>query len=98
MKYRKKPVEIEAFRLGYEYFPEWFVNAYNDGYITMFHNGDRFIKAQIDTLEGEMTARSGDYIIRGVQGELYPCKADIFEQTYESVESESGNGTSESNG
>lgn len=37
----------------------------------------------IDTLEGSMTARSGDWVIRGVKGELYPCKPDIFEATYE---------------
>jgi hypothetical protein len=41
----------------------------------------------IPTLEGTMTAQPGDYIIRGVQGEVYPCKPDIFEQTYERVES-----------
>ncbi len=41
---------------------------------------------QIDTLEGVMTANKGDYIIQGVQGEIYPCKPDIFEMTYEIVE------------
>ena len=40
---------------------------------------------QIDTLEGTMTATPGDYIIKGVQGEFYPCKPDIFEKTYEKV-------------
>lgn len=40
----------------------------------------------IPTLEGSMRALPGDYIIRGVQGEFYPCKPDIFEQTYERVE------------
>lgn len=42
--------------------------------------------ATIATLEGTMTAKIGDWIIRGVKGELYPCKADIFEATYESVQ------------
>ncbi|MCM3704056.1 hypothetical protein M3216_32435, partial [Paenibacillus macerans] len=41
---------------------------------------------QIKTLEGVMQANSGDYIIKGVQGEIYPCKPDIFEATYEKVE------------
>ena len=44
----------------------------------------------IDTLEGEMRARIGDYVIRGVQGEFYPCKPDIFEETYEAVEPDGG--------
>ena len=42
--------------------------------------------ATIETLEGTMTADLGDWIIRGVKGELYPCKPDIFEATYEAVE------------
>lgn len=42
----------------------------------------------ISTLEGDHTARLGDWIIKGVQGEFYPCKPDIFEQTYELVEEE----------
>lgn len=41
---------------------------------------------RIDTLEGEMTAQLGDYVIKGVNGEFYPCKPDIFEKTYEPVE------------
>lgn len=98
MKYRKKPVEIEAFRLGYEHFPEWLINAHNAGKIILIFNEDCPIKASIETLEGKMIARSGDYIIRGVQGEIYPCKADIFDLTYEKVESEKENGTSENNG
>lgn len=49
-----------------------------------------FVKGEptltIQTLEGNMTARLGDYIIKGVNGEFYPCKPDIFEKTYEIVE------------
>lgn len=59
MKYRKKPVVVEAFRT------------------------DKDIV--IHTLEGDMKANKGDYIITGVKGEQYPCKPDIFEQTYEAV-------------
>ena len=43
-------------------------------------------RISIPTLEGTMIASPGDYIIRGVQGEFYPCRADIFEQTYEPVD------------
>lgn len=44
--------------------------------------------AYIDTLEGQMRVGHGDYVIRGVEGELYPCKSEIFEKTYELVENE----------
>lgn len=74
MKYRKKPVEIEAFlwSSGCD-LPDWARNKLTEH--------ERF--AHIDTLEGVMTASPGDYIIRGVAGEVYPCKPDIFEKTYE---------------
>ena len=45
-----------------------------------------FLTADIETLEGTMHADYGDYIIKGVNGELYPCKPDIFEKTYEAME------------
>ncbi len=61
MKYRKKPVVIEAYRTTK--------------------------KMVIETLEGSMTADIGDWIITGVKGEKYPCKPDIFEMTYERVDS-----------
>lgn len=82
-KYRKKPVVIEAFcleKLGQEY-PAWFTKARSEGSITMVPTG--FV---ISTLEGEMTAQIGDYIIQGIKGEIYPCKAEIFEATYEEVD------------
>jgi hypothetical protein len=47
-------------------------------------NGKPVLKIQ--TLEGDMIASIGDYIIKGIKGEFYPCKPDIFEQTYEKVE------------
>lgn len=87
-KYRKKPVIIEAFlydgdlmnRKGKYYVPDWAVKAYQEG--TMFFRGPELY---IKTLEGEHHASVGDYIIQGVQGEIYPCKPDIFETTYEKV-------------
>lgn len=49
------------------------------------HEVDEFGALYINTLEGTMMANNGDYIIRGVKGEYYPCKPDIFEATYEAV-------------
>ena len=94
MRYRKKPVVIEAFQYdgdligsnGQYYVPEWAKKAYEDGAIYYGeldgHPGELFIK----TLEGVHHASVGDYIIQGVNGELYPCKPDIFEKTYEAAE------------
>jgi hypothetical protein len=78
MQYRKKPIVIEAFKYGYDDFPEWFIGS--DYYVNTEHHW-----LVIKTLEGDMAASLGDYIIKGVKGELYPCKRDIFEETYEQV-------------
>ena len=86
MKYRKKPVVIEAFRWNCDYThadaPGWITEAikFNKIYFDAF--GGMFIR----TPEGDHCAREGDYIIQGIKGELYPCKPDIFEMTYEIVE------------
>ena len=48
--------------------------------------GSGVLRSHINTLEGRMTAQVGDWIIKGVAGEFYPCKPDIFEATYEAVE------------
>lgn len=85
MKYRKKPVVIEAFRLiKGEIIPQWFIKEWDAGNISLICNEDS-MSADINTLEGVMHASPGDYIIKGVHGELYPCKPDIFEATYEKV-------------
>ena len=93
-KYRKKPVAIEAFQLGYHWpqdeCNEWFHDAVTNGVITThnmgkFHNPNEKPFIEIHTLEGVMRGDQGDYIIKGVQGEVYPIKADIFEATYEVV-------------
>lgn len=80
MKFRKKPVEIEArlFDPGTDYDEALEVVAWAGGVAT----ADGFT---IPTLEGEMLASPGDWIIQGVHGEFYPCKPDIFAQTYEEV-------------
>lgn len=84
MKYRKKPVVIEAV--------QWSGNNLNEILDFMkdkqpnYYEDDEKKLLTIQTLEGNMIASVGDYIIKGVQGEFYPCKPDIFEQTYEVVE------------
>ena len=90
MKYRKRPVVIDAFKLGADDMPDWFMDAAADGIVKLNNATKGFYKtaninADIKTLEGTMHADRGDYIIRGVKGEIYPCKHDIFHQTYESV-------------
>lgn len=86
MKYRKKPVIIEAMQLKTDNVSrvlEWMGGkwVHSGGYD---ESDMPFIT--IRTLEGEMTALLGDYIIRGIKGELYPCKPDIFQSTYEIVD------------
>ena len=79
--YRKKPVVIEAFLFGFDDQPEWCLNNENIEHIA----SDKGDWLRIKTLEGIMTADIGDYVIKGVMGEIYPCKADIFALTYEKV-------------
>jgi hypothetical protein len=80
MKYRTKPVEIEAI----QWIGSNFVEI--DKFITVPHEIFPIQnKIIIPTLEGNMEASYGDYIIKGVNGEFYPCKPDIFDKTYEVV-------------
>lgn len=80
---RKKPVEVEAHKLTQDnagILADWCKGL-------LIKRGDNFEPSiQIMTLEGVMTARKGDYIIKGVAGEFYPCAPDIFNKTYEIVE------------
>jgi hypothetical protein len=82
-KYRKKPVVIDAFQLRAGEQDSSIAGDVVAG-IARYTEDDCLL---ISTLEGEMLARPGDWIIRGVKGELYPCKPDIFAATYEPVES-----------
>jgi len=91
MKYRKKPVVIEAIRwdgLNLEEIKEFVGKdlqydisdaAYQAG------QGRPHVDMKIHTLEGDHVCSKGDFIIKGVHGEFYPCKPDIFEKTYEPV-------------
>lgn len=80
-KYVKKPVKVNAWQLTSENveagMPDWL----DLDKVHIFNGGAPF--AEIETLEGLMTASDGDYIIQGVKGEFYPCKPDIFLATYE---------------
>jgi hypothetical protein len=82
-KFRKKPVVIEAMQMILPLSQEFqsFIGLLESGRSVSIDFDANEI--QIETLEGTMIARPGDWIIRGVKGELYPCKPDIFEQTYE---------------
>ncbi len=79
-KYRKKPVVIEAFRPGIDDMPDWFISQPG------FQLWTCFDKAVIKTLEGDMKISRGDWVIKGIAGEIYPCKPDTFEATYDEVE------------
>jgi hypothetical protein len=86
--WRKKPVVIEAFRVALpwkETWPDWAQTAYSQGIIRAAPTEGDHEGLAIKTLEGTMIARKGYWIIKGVKGELYPCKPDIFEVTYEQV-------------
>lgn len=87
-EFRKKPVVVEAWcntaDLPHrDLTPDWLAQAMKDG--TVWFSGGPWPSFTIKTLEGEMRADYGDWIIRGVKGELYPCKPDIFAATYEGV-------------
>jgi len=85
MKYRKKPIEVEAIKF----------DGYNHKQIKEWSNGkvlsakpwkEHYSVMEVHTLEGIMDVNIGDWIIKGIKGEFYPCKHDIFIATYEAVE------------
>lgn len=83
-KYRKKPVVIEAIQWSGDIseakaIEEWSLNK------AKWNGGHAYPSIFIETLEGKMTATPNDYIIKGIKGEFYPCKPDIFEESYEEV-------------
>jgi hypothetical protein len=89
VKFRKKPVVIEAMQVPphedgvrWETLLLWLGSEETVDQYMLIGPGEMVLL----TLEGKMTAKSGDWIIRGVKGELYPCKNDIFQTTYEAVD------------
>lgn len=98
-KYRKKPIAIEAIQYTGENLEEVKAFCPIAEIVQMVKFGIKVLKDEgftkdqykgyklcISTLEGDMEVSVGDYVIKGIQGEFYPCKPDIFEQTYEEVE------------
>lgn len=85
MKYRKKPVIVDAFRfMDLETpWPLWL-----DPALVILRRGAFRHWLELETPEGPLRALEGDWIIRGIDGEIYPCRHDIFEKTYEPVEGE----------
>jgi hypothetical protein len=88
VKYRKKPIVVEAEQIykgmgskNWKGLPVWLRDWYEKGNVIFLSDG-----VQIKTLEGWYKGNIGDWIIKGITGELYPCKPDIFEKTYEKVE------------
>ena len=93
MKYRKKPIIVDAFKWTGdpdERLPEWITKKINKDYdsfgdITFINRGTT-VKMAILTTRGTTHASLDDWIIHGIAGDIYPCKPDIFEATYEKVE------------
>lgn len=87
-KFRKKPVVIDAFKWtggpDQTEDPQWIVDAIKIGDVWFDESGAQ-VSMMIKTLEGVMRGDLGDYIIKGLKGEIYPCKPDIFEMSYEPV-------------
>ena len=82
-RYVKKPIEVEAVQWTGDNRPEiW--DFCSLSYFNMDMESGEF-KLILQTLEGEMEALKGDYIIKGIKGEFYPCKEDIFKLTYDEV-------------
>lgn len=86
MRYRKKPVEVEAIIWNGSNVDEIKDFCGNDARFDIESiNGNVSHFLYISTMEGKMYASVGDYIIKGVNGEFYPCKPDIFEKTYDAI-------------
>jgi hypothetical protein len=79
--YRKKPIVVEAIQYTGN-------NGADVGLFVGYADRNEYNQFVISTLEGKMLADVGDFIIKGIQGEFYPCKPDIFEQTYELIKGE----------
>ena len=91
-KYVKKPIIIEAFKYegnlsanGENCIPSWAIEAYENGTLYYKETDDSPSELFVKTLEGDMLCEVGCYIIQGVEGEIYPCRSDIFDKTYVKV-------------
>ncbi|MCX2773135.1 hypothetical protein [Bacillus sp. H2FL2] len=89
-RYRKKPVEVEAVKFEDTAHSITDISNLAGGRTIVYSYQSEYPTLTIQNLEGDMTAQVGDYIIRGIKGELYLCKPDIFEKTYERVNESNG--------
>jgi len=87
-KYRKKPVTVDAWRYGFEtgVLPDWVDDALKHSAVVRTDSIEAYPPLKILTPEGIMTCKMGDWLMKGVEGEIYPCKDSIFKATYEKVE------------
>lgn len=90
MLVRKKPIAVEAVQYsankGFLENADWIENAIREGIlIRNLNTSNAECRWMVDTLEGSMRIGNGDWLIKGVDGELYPCKDEIFRKTYEIV-------------
>lgn len=86
MKFRNKPVVVEAFQYQEQDFCFWPQWASDTGRFFKDYKADKLVGCFIKTPEGTLAVNVGDWIIKGIKGEVYLCKPDIFESTYERVE------------
>lgn len=91
-KYVKKPIIIEAFKYEGDLSANrencilsWAIEAYENGTLYYKETDDSPSELFVKTLEGDMLCEVGCYIIQGVEGEIYPCRSDIFDKTYVKV-------------
>ena len=77
-QYRKKPVVVEAFRYGYDVVPYWFTHHRDTVAIRPDY-------AKLRTHNGEVRVNHGDYVVKAISGEIYPCNANLFHEIYEEV-------------
>jgi hypothetical protein len=89
-KFRKKAIVIEAFKFYVDNIPDWFMDKVSSNDIILrkcdykrYSINDAY--CEIKTLEGIMICNGGDYVIKGIEGEIYPCKPDIFNKTYDAL-------------
>lgn len=80
-RYRMKPIIKEAFRYNIDPRPDWFTEKVNAREVITYDDG-----CKIGTLDGIMRANVGDYIVKGILGEIYPCKAEVFLHSYDLLE------------
>lgn len=89
-KFRKKSIVIEAYqfsnRIGTDTRPAWIIEARDAGKVKVTQPREAPAFMEIQTLEGVMRAEVDDWIIKGVKGEIYPCKPDIFAATYDAAD------------